>query len=190
MCTLTSASGARRTARRTPASGGARCWARRPVADWRAVPVWRAAHRLVAWAAARGAGPGDPLPARRVSRRLSLVGGGTGAAQAGADGLPAAAAAGDESTIRLFLALLFSISFLVLVQTSRPFVDASSQFATVASQTILCFTRVLALLFKSVKSLPAGVDLQRALASRPPSGSRRRSSASTLRCSCSRCCLS
>jgi len=96
----------------------------------------------------------------------------------------------EMSTIRLFLALLFSVSFLVLVQTSRPFVDASSQFATVASQTILCFTRVLALLFKSVKSLPAGVDLQRALASRPPSGSRRRSSASTLRCSCSRCCLS
>ena len=52
------------------------------------------------------------------------------------------------SMLRLMWALLLSIAYLVLLQAARPFNELSNHFFAVAVHTLLCFTFVLALLFK------------------------------------------
>ena len=58
------------------------------------------------------------------------------------------------SMLRLLFALVISIGFLMVLQTAQPFKDVTSQFATAASQTMLCLTLLVAMLFKVVDDLP------------------------------------
>ena len=61
--------------------------------------------------------------------------------------------------LRLLLALLLSISFLVLIQAAQPFKRLSTTFFSVCANLALCFTLLAAMLVKLVKDLDQDAEL-------------------------------